>query len=244
MKYIFGNWKMYLDYAESVKLASEIKNVSFDEDFEVSIFPTALAMVGVKDTLNGSNISVGAQDVMWVSKGAYTGAISAEMFKQVGCKYALVGHSERRHVFDESSDDTKKKIRACLDAGLIPVLCIGETKADRDNDKVKYRIKKQIVSALDGLKLDAKQIIFAYEPVWAIGTDTPCLPADADDIHGWIKMELSPFVSGNPAVLYGGSVDEQNMVSYLVLETVDGVLIGGASAKIESFATLLETAIK
>lgn len=244
MKYIFGNWKMYLDYAQSVKLASQIKKVSFGGQLEVAIFPSALATVAVKAEVNEASVSVGAQDEMWLPKGAYTGAISAEMFKQVGCKYALVGHSERRHIFGESGEETRKKVQACLDAGLIPVLCIGETQEDRDNDKIKYRIKKQILTALEGLKLDAKQIIFAYEPVWAIGTGNPCLPADADDIQGWIKTELAQYITGAPTVLYGGSVDEQNVVSYLVLETVDGVLVGGASTKIDSFTALIEAANK
>ena len=128
---------------------------------------------------------------------------------------------------------------AALEAGLIPVLCVGETKEDRTENKVQYRLKKQLATALSGLNLKGEDIIIAYEPVWAIGTGNPCQPSDADDVHGWIKMEIKQYIKGEISVLYGGSVNAENVVSYVSLDTVDGVLVGAASAKFDSFVELI-----
>lgn len=240
MKYIFGNWKMYLDLSESKALAEAMVGESFDDTkVNVAIFPSALALSKVEEITRESKIVVGAQDVYWTSKGAYTGAVSALMYKTAGCKYALVGHSERRHVFGETDEDARKKIEACLDAGLIPVVCVGETKEEKDAGKRQYRLKKQIMKAFDGLKLNGGEIMVAYEPVWAIGTGDPCNPADADDVHGWIKNELKQYFDKDISVLYGGSVNEANAKDYLVYDVVDGILVGGASTKSESFKAII-----
>lgn len=245
MKYIFGNWKMYLDYNESVALAETLSKENFDDGkVKLAVFPTALANKAVSEKLQGSQFATGAQDVAHVPKGAYTGAVSAHMFKDVGCKYALAGHSERRHIFNETDDDVRKKIEACLDAGLIPVVCIGETKEELAAGKREYRLKKQIMKAFADLNLNGSELIVAYEPVWAIGTGTACLPADADDIHGWIKQELKQYFEQEIPVLYGGSVNPENVVSYLALETVDGVLVGGASTKKDSWVVIIRIAEK
>lgn len=241
MKYIFGNWKMYLNHEESVAFAEKLKKEKLkDKNIEIAVFPTALAMLGVEKVLKKSGVSFGAQNCAWVPKGAYTGAISALMFKEAGCKYALVGHSERRHVFGESNDDVRKKLEAVIDIGLIPVLCIGETKEDKDNNKTSYRLERQLMDALQGLSVKGDEIIVAYEPVWAIGTNNPCLPADADDIHGFIKQELKKYIKEDVAVLYGGSVTADNVASYTKLETIDGVLVGGASVKKDTFMPLVK----
>lgn len=241
MKYIFGNWKMYLNNDESVTFAKEFKKEKLkDKNIEIAIFPTALAMISVQKVLKKNGVEFGAQNCAWAPKGAYTGAISALMFKEAGCKYALVGHSERRHVFGNSNEDVRKKLEAVVSAGLIPVLCIGETKEDKDNDKTKYRLKKQIMEALGGLNVSGNRIIIAYEPVWAIGANNPCHPSDADDIHGFIKEELKKYIKEDVAVLYGGSVNADNVAAYVKLETVDGVLVGGASIKIGAFAPLVK----
>ena len=241
MKYIFGNWKMYLNSDESIAFAEKLKKEKLkNKNMEIALFPTALAIVGVQKVLQKSGVYFGAQNCAWAPKGAYTGAISALMFKEAGCKYALVGHSERRHVFGESNEDIRKKLEAVIDAGLIPVLCIGETKEDKDTDKTSYRLKKQLMEALQGLNINGNRIIIAYEPVWAIGTGVPCLSADADDIHGFIKQELKKYIKENAAVLYGGSVNAENVCSYTKLETVDGVLVGGVSVKIDAFIPLIK----
>lgn len=156
----------------------------------------------------------------------------------------LAGHSERRHIFGESDADVRKKIDACLDAGLVPVICIGETKQEKENGKREYRLKKQLMIAFEGLELSAKRrAMIAYEPVWAIGTGDACAPADADDIHGWIRMELKKYTGTTVPILYGGSVDEKNMNEYLSLPTVDGLLIGSASARKTSLSAILRAAV-
>lgn len=238
---IFGNWKMYLNHKESVVLANTLANTDLaGKDLELAVFPSALSLVEVKESLKNTNISIGTQNCAWAPQGAYTGAVSALMYKEAGCEYSLVGHSERRHVFGESDEDVRKKLEAILDAGLTAVLCVGETKEDRAEDKVQYRLKKQLMKALEGLEIPEGKLIVAYEPVWAIGTGDPCKSADANDIHNWIKEELKQYLEAGVPVLYGGSVNPENVVDYVTLDAVDGVLVGGASVKIDSFKSLVE----
>lgn len=240
MQHIFANWKMYLDFDESVSLAQGLAKENFDTNkVNLAVFPSSLALKQVMTEFAGSSFAVGPQNISWTPKGAYTGAVSALMYKDIGCRYALVGHSERRYIFGESNDDVRKKLEACLDADLIPVLCIGETEQDKKDGKTQYRLKKQLMKALEGLDLGGKELIVAYEPVWAIGTGNPCNPVDADDIQGWLKQELKQYTEAEAPVLYGGSVDAENVVSYVSLETVDGVLVGGASSKLEGFVELI-----
>ena len=235
---------MYLNYDESVALAAALaKSLKPTKGIELAVFPTALALVAVKEKL-ARVADVGAQNCAWTPKGAYTGAISALLYREAGCRYTLVGHSERRHIFGENSAATRKKLEAALEAGLTPVLCVGETKADREEGKVQYRLKRQLNEALSGLNLEGEDIIIAYEPVWAIGTGNPCRPADATDVHSWIKQEVKQYIKGEARVLYGGSVNADNVLSYVTLETVDGVLVGGASAKADSFIDLIKAATK
>ena len=245
MKYIFGNWKMYLDYKQSVELANSLvlENLK-NENVEIAVFPTALAMKEVTDILQNTNFKTGAQDAGHPSRGAYTGLISAEMFKEVGCTYALAGHSERRHIFGETNKDVRAKIESYLDAGLKPVICIGETEQDKDNDKAIYRLSKQILRAFEGLNFEEGQILVAYEPVWAIGTGNACLPADAVDRIFFIKSEIAKYSQNYVPVLYGGSVNNDNMLSYLTLETIDGILIGSASTKLPEFTNIIKSVLK
>ena len=233
---------MYLDHKEAVDLASVLAKKVKKSD-KVVVLPTFLSFLEVKEKLKGK-ISIGAQNCVWVSKGAYTGEVSAHILHDVGCGYVLVGHSERRHLFGETNGMVRKKLEAVLDAGLVPVLCIGETQKDRDEEKTQYRLKKQIMRALDGLEVNAEKIIFAYEPVWAIGTDNACLPADADDVHGWIKSEIKNYIKGDIKIIYGGSVDVDNVASYLDCEMIDGVLVGGASTRSDEFLKIIEIANK
>ncbi len=234
---------MYLNYDESIALAKKLADMPpVKKGIELAVFPSVLALVGAKEVLKDTSFAIGAQNCVWIPQGAYTGAVSALMFKEAGCKYVLVGHSERRYIFGESNDDVRKKLEAALDASLIPVLCVGETDEDRKEEKVKYRLKKQLMKALEGLKVKADNIIVAYEPVWAIGTGNPCQPADADDIQGWIKQEIKQYIDGDVSVLYGGSVDSENVLSYVSREMIDGLLVGGASAKIDSFSAIIKAA--
>lgn len=242
MKYIFANWKMYLGVRESVALAKAIVALGKKKRFpraRVGLFPTALAFTDVAAVCAGSRVAVGGQNCAWTPAGAYTGAISADMFRRAGAAYMIVGHSERRHIFGEGDSDVRKKIEACLDARIVPIVCIGETKEEKENGKREYRLKKQLMSAFQGLSLKDGQAMVAYEPVWAIGTGDACAPADADDVHGWIRTELAAYTDAAIPVLYGGSVDAKNAHMYTELETVDGLLVGTAATKKESLAAIL-----
>lgn len=231
---------MYLDAAQSVSLAEQLveRKIASSDNLEIAVFPSALALIDVRRIL-GDHCSVGAQNCSYTPSGAYTGAISAPMFRSAGCTYVLVGHSERRHVFGETDTSIQKKMAAALDAGLVPVLCIGETKEEKDAGKREYRLKKQLFSALGGLDLSSRRMMIAYEPVWAIGTGDACLPADADDAHGWIREEVLSLIGSSVPILYGGSVDRKNAAEYVALETADGVLVGSASTADDSFATIV-----
>ena len=239
MKYLYANWKMYLTVAESIELAKGIKKIPLVSGFEIVIFPSVLAFTTIYDAFQDSGIKVGAQNVAWVPKGAYTGAVSALLFKEAGAEYALVGHSERRHIFGERSEAVRKKAEACIDVGVVPIICIGETQEDKEEDKRMYRLKKQLKTACEGLPESEKGYMVAYEPVWAVGTGHPCSPADAEDVIGWIKLELEDYTDKRVNVLYGGSVTPDNVDSYCKLESVDGVLVGSAMAKLGSFQAIM-----
>ena len=242
MKYIFGNWKMYLDFDESNILANALLLEKFDETkINLGVFPTALAIREVSLALQKSQIKVGAQNVSWVPKGGYTGAVSAFMFKNIGCKYALVGHSERRHIFGETDEQIRKQIEACLENDLIPILCIGETIQERDKGQREVRLEKQLYEGLYNLELNNnKKILVAYEPVWAIGTGENCKPDEANEVHEWLRKEIKKYIKIDVPLLYGGSVKTENVVSYLSFETIDGVLVGGSSTKIDTFVPLIK----
>lgn len=246
MKYIFANWKMYLGYGESIGLARSIAAEPIDPaKITTAVFPNFLSLHDIVDILRGTSVAVGAQNVSWSPAGAYTGAVSAYLVKDIGCRYAIVGHSERRYIFGEHDDDVRKKVDACLSAGLIPVVCVGETKEDVDAGKRQYRVKKQLMKIFDELSLNEGQVIVAYEPVWAIsdgGVGVPCSPADADDMQGWMKQELSQYTDVSVPILYGGSVDAKNVVSYLSRDAIDGVLVGSASTKRPEWSALIRAA--
>lgn len=236
MKYIFGNWKMYLSVEESLSLAKEIAVLQFSEA-KVCIFPNALAFCAVQDIIaSNQNIALGAQNVAWTPRGAYTGALSAEIYEQSSARYALVGHSERRYIFGETNTDVRKKMEACLAAEITPVVCIGETREDKENNTRTIRLKEQIKAVFSNLDLGAGDIFIAYEPVWAISRGSsadPCNPVDVEDVHGFIRQEISQYTDKPVPLLYGGSVNAENVVSYTVLRNVDGVLCGNASTKKE-----------
>ena len=236
MKYIFGNTKMYLTLEESVGLAGTIKSLPISSDYTVALFPTALAFGHMVETLQGTSFALGAQNVAWTPKGAYTGAVSAQLYKEAGAAYALVGHSERRYIFGETNDDVRKKVEACLAAKITPVVCIGETHEDKQQNTRTLRLREQIKAVFEGLSLGEEKILLAYEPVWAISSlsqGEPCTPADVQDVHDWIREELKQYTDQNVPILYGGSVNSENIVSYMELPQVDGVLVGNASTKPE-----------
>lgn len=229
---------MYLTSNEARTLADEVASLEIPDDMKVVVLPNTIDFVSVTATLSAAGIQTGAQNVAWVPQGAYTGATSSYLFKQAGASYALVGHSERRHIFNESNNAIQKKMQACLDQELIPILCIGETQEDLDLGKREYRLKNQIMKALEGIVISTDKLLVAYEPVWAIsgsGKGAACDPLQAEETHAWIKEELKQYTSTSVPVLYGGSVDKNNVVSFVSCNSIDGVLVGSASTHIDEF---------
>lgn len=240
--HLFCNWKMYLSHAEAVHLASAIAGRGVADSLHMAVFPNTLSLTEVQAKLSESAIAVGAQTVAWTPQGAYTGATSAALFMQAGCTYALVGHSERRYVFGETNDDVRRRFDACQDAGLTPVLCIGETAEDREEGKRDYRLKKQLMKVLEGQKRDIPFFV-AYEPVWAIsqaGEGEACDPVQVEEVHNWIAEELKQYTDRAVPILYGGSVDAHNAVGYCSLPDVAGVLVGHAAAKQEMLFPMID----
>jgi len=236
MKYIFGNTKMYLTLEESVRLAGAIKSLPLSSDYTVALFPTALAFGPMIETLQGTSFALGAQNVAWAPKGAYSGAISAELYKEAGAAYALVGHSERRYIFGETNADVRKKVEACFSAKITPVVCIGETLEDKEKNTRALMLSEQIKAIFEDLNFDEGSLILAYEPVWAISSASKaeaCTPSDVEDVHAWIQAEIQKYTQKRVPILYGGSVNSENIVSYMELPQVDGVLVGNASTKPE-----------
>ena len=241
-----ANWKMHLgpdDTRGYVKTFRARYNRRDDRD--VWFFPPAVsveaAALAVRER---GDLVVGAQDIYWEPKGAFTGAVSAPLALQAGARATLVGHSERRHVFGETDDDTRRKVAAALAAGLVPLLCVGETLAERDAGHTLAVVARQLAGALmslDGPTLS--RVIVAYEPVWAIGTGRNATPRDAAAVHREIRAWLGGRGATAPRVLYGGSVNAKNVAELLAERELDGVLVGGASLDPEGWAQLVQTGV-
>jgi triosephosphate isomerase (TIM) len=242
-KIIIANWKMRLDLASTRKLASEM--VAQFKDFKegvVGICPDFISLLEVEKILNGSNLLLGAQDVFWEQVGAYTGEISPKLLAEVGCHYVLIGHSERREFLHENYEMIHKKLEAVLNStSLKPVVCIGESWDERKTDRRSFVLYEQMHQALSGVDLkEGREIIIAYEPIWAIGSGTAIEPAEAAYAHKIIKMTLNDMfgaqlVEKNFKIIYGGSVNSQNAKDFVGLENLDGLLVGGASLKADEF---------
>lgn len=245
--YLFANWKMYLDYNESNILANALAGAAkkFPDNIKMAVFPSALSLYPVAQVLHDVGVGVGSQNIFWEDKGGYTGEVSAMMYKEAGCDYALVGHSERRHQFHETNHEVRLKLEAVLSVGLTPILCVGETADEREKGKTEEIVEIQLRAALDGLSFASdKEFIVAYEPVWAIGTGLACDALEAERLHVLIKKIVSSLLpEAKPIILYGGSVRPENVVEYLKQEDVSGVLVGGASAKLDSWLEIVENSV-
>ncbi|TAN33054.1 triose-phosphate isomerase [Patescibacteria group bacterium] len=248
--YLFANWKMYLDFDESNILANALAGEAekFPTNVKMTVFPSALSLYSAGQVLRDAGIGVGAQNVYWVDKGGYTGEVSAQMFQAAGCEYALVGHSERRHQFGESNHEVRQKLEAILAAGLTPVLCVGETAKEREEGKTEEVLEIQLRAALQNLawpKEDERPLFIAYEPVWAIGTGNACDDTEACAVaHNFIdKLAVELLPAAAVIILYGGSVRPENIAGYLKCENVSGVLVGGASAKLETWLDIAKNAV-
>lgn len=237
---IVANWKMYLSPKESAELFEATAEKS-----GIVICPSFVVLERLAALAKKLGVHLGAQDCFWENRGAYTGEISPLDLKNLGCEYAIVGHSERRSYLQETDEMIGKKITAALVAGLIPILCVGENESERKAGRADSRVIEQLEKALAGLDKLSKgqEIIIAYEPIWAIGTGQACLPEAAVEMHQLIKNQATKLMGvENVCALYGGSVDDKNVTNYLKHSEIDGVLVGGASAKKDIFASLLAAA--
>ena len=234
-----ANWKMHIPPAEARAFAkSFLSVVARQEGRTLAFFPSAVSIEAAADAFAGrGDVLVGAQDIHWEPKGAFTGATSVALARNAGAGCALVGHSERRHVFGETDADTRRKVRALFDGGLIPFLCVGEKLEEREAGQTTAVVLRQLDAAASGLSTDEmSRLVVAYEPVWAIGTGRNATPEDAAEVHTSIRGAL-----GSPGVpiLYGGSVSKANVVALLGRSEVDGVLVGGASLDAAGWAEVV-----
>ncbi len=239
-----ANWKMHLAPAEArAFLHAFLAGYQAKADREVWFFPAAVSLEAVAQAIAGHpGLRAGAQDIHWEPKGAFTGALSAPMAHHAGARATLVGHSERRHVFGETDEQTGRKVHAALAADLTPVLCVGETLGEREAGNTLAVVMRQLAAGLGGL--DATQlgtVVVAYEPVWAIGTGRNATPADAAAVHGQIRRWLRERGAPVASVLYGGSVNAKNASDLLAQRELDGVLVGGASLDPHGWGQLVRT---
>lgn len=240
-----ANWKMHLAPEEARTYLKTFRaRYNRRDDRDVWFFPPAVSIeAAAQATRERADLQVGAQDIFWEPKGAYTGAMSAPLALQAGARAALIGHSERRHVFGETEADTRRKVAAALAAGLLPMLCVGETLAERDAGHTVAVVIRQLAAALGGTEgAPLSRVVIAYEPVWAIGTGRNATPADASAVHREIRGWLVARGDAQPKVLYGGSVNLKNVAELLAEPELDGVLVGGASLDPEGWAQLVQTA--
>lgn len=242
---IIANWKMNLSPQEEVNLAKILRKKIKFEDKDVVLCPSFLSLVEMADVLKKSRIKLGAQNVFWENIGAYTGEISPKILKDIGCAYVIIGHSERRRNLIETSEMINKKVNACLDNQLVPIVCVGETFEERQLGQTDNVIYHQVTAAMAGIDVVASdQIIIAYEPVWVIGSGQAVAPADADHVSKIIRQALidilpTSIINNNVHVIYGGSVDEKNIKSFSRLQYVDGFLVGGASLDADRFENII-----
>jgi len=241
---VAGNWKMHKTVAEARALIQGIRSGAGDvEHCQVVIAPPFTALTAAAEEIKGSAITLAAQNVHWEPKGAFTGEISPMMLRDVGCGMVILGHSERRQYFGETDASVNRKTRAVLNAELRPIICVGETLEERNSGLYENVVAKQLEYGLNGLTgEDLLRIIFAYEPVWAIGTGRTASPETAQEMHGYIRSRLFEMFgenAGKVRILYGGSVKPENIDALMRQPDIDGALVGGACLEAESFLRII-----
>lgn len=249
-KYIIANWKMNLPVSESVALAKQIrkkiKKSRLPKELEIVLCPSFESLVPVNEVIDSSRLALGAQDIFWQERGAFTGEVSPVMLTEAGCQYVIIGHSERRKHLGETNEMINRKISAALAGDLIPILCVGESMTERSEQRHNLCVMTQVLEGLSGIKLkDGQQIIIAYEPVWVIGTGQAIDSQEASRMASVIRqtlIDLWPLdvVKKQTVIIYGGSVDAQNIKQFMDVELIQGALVGGASLEAEKFVDLLE----
>lgn len=243
---IAGNWKMFKTPPEASTYADQFKPLVADflRNVDVMVAPPFTALTVVAEIFKDVSIHVGAQNVFWEEEGAFTGEISAPMIRAAGCDHVIVGHSERRQFFGETDETVNRKSKAALAADLIPVVCVGESEAEREREETFSVVGAQLSRSLQGIEGAAyEHIILAYEPVWAIGTGKTATKEQAQEVHAFIRGEIGKLVGNSVAndlrILYGGSVKPNNISGLISMEDIDGALVGGASLDPETFAGIV-----
>ena len=239
---VAGNWKMHNTVPESVALAKAIKEGATGiKKTEIVLAPPFTSLYSVYAVIKGTNISLASQNIFYEDKGAYTGEVAPAMLKDVGCTYAIIGHSERRKYFHDRDEDVNLKVKKALATGLKPIVCVGETEEERIKGITEFVIGVQVKKALYEIN-SLSDIVIAYEPVWAIGTGKVATPIEAEEVHRFIRGVLSEAYSSaskNVRILYGGSVTPDNISELIDMEDIDGALVGGASLKPDMFLGII-----
>jgi triosephosphate isomerase len=245
LPFIAGNWKMNKTVGEALDLVRGLKvSLQGIKNVEVAIAPPFTALYPVSQELTGSSIRLASQNLFWEEKGAFTGEISPVMLKEIDCRYAIIGHSERRQYFGETDKTVNRRIKAALNHGLKVIFCIGETLQEREGGLTFSVVERQLDGGLKELEEKAvEEIVIAYEPVWAIGTGKTATPEQAEQVHQFIRQKLerlySKRISEGIRIQYGGSVTPENIKGLMAQTNIDGALVGGASLKVESFSRIV-----
>ena len=247
-KIVAGNWKMNKTASEAAALIEEIKKeVAGISKVEVVVCPPFTDLKDAAAACAGSNVKLGAQNVHWATSGAFTGEISADMLKDLGVEYVIIGHSERRQFFGETDATVNTRTKAALAAGLIPIVCVGETLEERDAGKMESVVVGQLKAGLADVGDGLSKVVIAYEPVWAIGTGRTATPAQAQEVHALIRRTLAEVAPGDIAnsvrIQYGGSMKPENAKELMSQPDIDGGLIGGAALKADSFAAIIKAGV-
>lgn len=247
-KFIAGNWKMNTNAAQGVELAAAIaKAVGTESAVEVAVCPPSVYLSTIAAAIKGSAIGLGAQNCHHEAKGAFTGEVAPAMLLDVGCRYVILGHSERRQLFHETSADVNRKVQAALAAGLTPIVCVGETLAERQANRTNEVVREQVEGSLAGLTGEqVLKLVIAYEPIWAIGTGVVATPQQAEEVHADLRSLLTSrytaAVANAVRIQYGGSVNAENAATLLSQPNIDGALVGGASLKADGFLAIIQGA--
>jgi len=242
---IAGNWKMFKTCPEAVETAGQlVKLLPMTTDIDVMIAPPFTALAQVSDVVRGSCVSLGAQNLFWEAQGAFTGEISPAMLVSAGCKYVIIGHSERRQYFNETDETVNRRIKAAFDNDLIPVMCVGESEKERESKNTFSVLDKQLKMGLEDFSSDdLKGLVIAYEPVWAIGTGKTATSEQAQEVHQFLRSVLEKsfgnILAKSIRILYGGSVKPNNIAELMTMPDVDGALVGGASLDPETFSKIV-----
>jgi triosephosphate isomerase len=247
---VAGNWKMHKTAGEAQALARELRNALgvVRDQVEVVLAPPFTALYPVSKAVEDSNLAVAAQNCHAEAQGAFTGEVSAPMLKELGCRFVILGHSERRQLFGETDEGVNRKAKAVLAAGMLPIVCVGETLQEREAGRTLEIVSRQLAGGLAGLDGAAVgRLVIAYEPVWAIGTGRTATSAQAQEVHahirGWVAQAFGREAAASVRIQYGGSVKPDNAAELLGQPDVDGALVGGASLKASDFAAIVKAAL-